>query len=59
MDNQERDYFQWYYSLPTINKSVGILDTYRGGKVQNIDFCGECTVVWVEFKTMAKAFSYK
>ena len=59
MDVWERGYFKWYYSLPTIKRSIGYLDNYGKGKVRHIDFCGECVVVWVGYKTKTKAFSYK
>jgi|GEM_PF-3029710 len=53
------NYLKWYNTLPTICKSVGWHDHYNGGIVRHIDFYGECTVVWVEYSTMTKAFSYK
>ncbi len=52
-------YLLWYYTLPTIQKVVGILDCYRGGTVRHIDFYGECTVVWIGFPMITKAYSYK
>ena len=52
-------YITWYYNLPTIQKVVGILDRYRGGVVRHIDFIGECTVVWVGYATITKAYSYR
>ena len=45
-----------YFHLPKINRSVGIFDSYGKGKVCHIDFNGELDVVWVQFKTMSKAF---
>lgn len=59
MDGHEWDYLGWYSELPTIRKLVGTTSKYRGGTVKHIDFCGECIVVWVEYKRMTKAFSYK
>lgn len=59
MDYVENLYFKWYYSLPTIRRSVGISDVYHNGIVNHIDFCGECCVVWVGYKIKSKAFSYK
>ncbi|KKN32332.1 hypothetical protein LCGC14_0814810 [marine sediment metagenome] len=55
----ENVYLKWYYTLPTIKQSVGILDKYGKGIIGHIDFCGECCVVWVSYKTVCKAFSYK
>ena len=52
-------YLSWYFSLPIIRKLVGTSSKYRGGTVRHIDFFGECTVVWVEYTTMTKAYSYK
>ena len=52
-------YLKWYYSLPTINMTVGVSSKYCGGVVRHIDFYGECTIVWVEYKTMSQAYSYK
>ena len=53
------NYLNWYHSLPTINKIVGGCDKYGQGTVRHIDFYGECTVVWVEYQTITKAYSYK
>ena len=52
-------YLLWYYTLPTITRSVGVSDKYSTGVVRHIDFVGECTVVWVEYTTITKAYSYK
>ncbi len=52
-------YLEWYYTLPIICKLVGTTSKYRGGVVRHIDFVGECIVVWVEYITMTKAYSYK
>ena len=49
-------YLKWFFSLPIIRKSVGVLDRYNRGKVHHIDFNGECTVVWVGYKTKSKAY---
>lgn len=56
---QSKKYLSWYFSLPTIQRSVGILDSYGNGKVHCIYFDNECTVVWIGYKTKSKAFSYK
>ena len=53
------EYLCWYLRLLTIAKPIGVSDKYSTGVVRHIDFCGECTVVWVELKTKSKAFSYK
>ena len=53
------EYLCWYLRLPTIARWVGVSDKYSTGVVRHIDFCGECTVVWVEYTTKSKAFSYK
>ncbi len=53
------NFLKWYYKLPTICKLVGTTSRYRGGTVKHIDFCGECTVVWVEYQTITKAYSCK
>ena len=45
-----------YFSLPKINRSIGILDSYGKGKVCHIDFHGELNTVWVQYKTVTKAF---
>ncbi len=52
-------FLKWYFQLPTITKCVGISDKYFTGIVRHIDFVGELTVVWVEYITMTKAYSYK
>ena len=52
-------FLQWYFRLPTISRSIGVSDNYHKGHVRQLDFYGELTVVWVEFKTMTKAYSYK
>ena len=49
----------WYFNLPTITRWVGVSDKYSTGVVRHIDFCGECIVVWVEYTTITKAYSYK
>ncbi len=54
-----RTYSGWYFGLPTICKCVGVSDKYGKGKVQHIDFYGEFTVVWIEYNTITKAYSYK
>lgn len=61
MDNWAQNYLKWYHGLPTITGSrcVGVSGKYHGGIVRHIDFCGECIVVWVEYITITKAFSYK
>jgi len=59
MDGHEWDYLKWYQRLPNICKLVGTSSRYHGGTVRHIDFCGECTVVWVEYRTRTKAYSYK
>ncbi len=59
MDTQGFEYLCWYLRLPTIVKPVGVSDNYGRGRVRKIDFCGECNVVWVEYQTVTKAFSYK
>lgn len=59
MKNYTGAYLKWYFSLPTIKKSVGYSDTYHKGKVCHIDFCSECLVVWVGYQNMTKAYSYK
>ena len=48
----------YYFSLPKIRKSVGIFDHYKNGRVCHIDFNGELYIVWVQFKSICKAFAY-
>lgn len=52
-------YMTWYFSLPTIARWVGVSSKYSTGIVRHIDFVGECTVVWVEYAMVTKAFAYK
>jgi hypothetical protein len=52
-------YFHWFYSLPVIEKIVGIYDRYNKGKAVNLIFNGEHTIVWIEYKTKTKAYRYK
>ena len=59
METRGFEYLCWYFRLPTITRTVGVSDKYGKGRVRKIDFCGECTVVWVGYQTITKAFSYK
>ncbi len=45
-----------YFNLPKINRSIGTCDSYGKGKVCHIDFNAELVVVWVQYKTVTKAF---
>ncbi len=55
----ECNYLKWYFKLPSIHKLVGTTSKYHGGTVRHIDFHGECTVVWVEYSRITKAYSYR
>lgn len=45
-----------YFTLPRINRPIGIFDRYNKGKVCHIDFNSELIIVWIQYKTVTKAF---
>jgi hypothetical protein len=50
------NFLTWAFSLPKIKKCVGILDVYNNGVVKSINFYGEITIIWVEYKKNCRAF---
>jgi len=49
---------QRYFSLPTINRTIGICDKYNKGKVKSIEYHGELIIVWITYKTKSVAYKY-
>ena len=50
-------YLQWYYTLPKINKLIGILDKYNNGKITYINFVTiDCIEVFVEYTNYTKIY---
>ena len=56
---RSRTYLKWFFALPVMRKLVGTTSKYGSGIVRHIDFCGECTIVWVEYSKITKAYSWK
>ena len=50
------DLLKHYFTLPPIHKTVGWLDKYGKGHVAHIDFQGELTFVWIQYKHYRKAY---